>query len=136
LLTSKNIQNKLIELENYINKIISDKSSLNQKYSKFINIESKLAQNESVNSTILGNDEQKKLNEKINDLSIENRNLKNQITDLINSKNDVLKNSDYSNIFNNNYVKEKVKEKDLYENFKILEQRVFELERGNTSKFS
>ncbi len=136
MLTSKNIQNKLIELENYINKIISDKSSLNQKYSKFINIESKLAQNESVNSTILGNDEQKKLNEKINDLSIENRNLKNQITDLINSKNDVLKNSDYSNIFNNNYVKEKVKEKDLYENFKILEQRVFELERGNTSKFS
>ncbi len=46
--------------------------------------------------------------------------------------NDVLKNSEYSNIFNNNYIKEKVKERDLIENFKLLEQRVIELERTNS----
>jgi hypothetical protein len=122
----------LIELENYINKLISDKSNLNQKYSKFINIESKLSQNESVSNSILGNEDIKKLNEKINELSNENKNLKNQMADIMN-KNDIMKNSDYSNIFNNNYVKEKVKERDIYENVKILEQRVLELER-NTSK--
>lgn len=129
-MTSKNLQSKLIEVENYITKLLSERNSLNQKYSKFINIETKLAQNESLNNTIIS-DDINKLKDRINELNNENKNLKNQITDLMN--NDPMKISEYSNIFNNNYIKEKVNERDLLENFKILEQRVLELERNNSN---
>src|SRR5690606_24306744 len=87
----------------------------------------------------------KKLNEKLYDLSEENRSLKDKIDDLLRSrelKDEILLKTDKENVFTNNYTKVERNCKTLMdnvdtsynnylaENYKTLEQRVNELEKG------
>lgn len=151
------IQNKLIELENFIIKIQNEKSILNQKFSKVLEIQSKLAKNENFENSDYHIENVKKLNEKIFDLTEENNYLKNQLeskTETINiSEEENLKKTDKENVFRNNFSKENNRSKSIHneesiinvgdrsvitniesklnigDNLRTLEQRVIELEK-------
>ncbi len=139
-------------------KLINEKTSLSQKYTKILDIQSKLTQSESMDNSEVHLENIKKLNEKIYDLSDENNYLKSQL-ELINrniendsnieeSVNFNLKKTDKENIFRNNLNKDTKQQKFLINqedsflndksylsvankkgNLKTLEQRVLELEK-------
>ena len=126
---------------------------MNEKYNKLLNIQSKLTHSDMLDNSILHLDTVKKLNEKIFDLTEENNNLKNQINQLLKSKDihkeESLSKIDKENIFTNNLIKDEDKKMKssvidcdtsgfsniLVENYKTLEQRVLELERGLKSNY-
>jgi hypothetical protein len=115
----KLLQNYLIELENFIVKLLNEKSALNQKYSKILDIQSKLTQSESLDTSTVHLDNVKKLNEKIFDLSEENKQLKHQLEDSrcegksIKSYDSDLKKTDKENIFRNNYIKDQTRKRNF-----------------------
>jgi hypothetical protein len=147
--TVKVLQNKLIELENFIIQMGNEKATMNQKYTKLLNIQSKLS--ESFDSPSTHIETVKKLNEKLYDLTEENKHLKDRMSEFTRTD-DVLLKTDKDNIFANNYIKEGKRDYKtiadggnpddisygniLEHNFKTLEQRVMELERGMCLKRS
>jgi hypothetical protein len=138
-LTPKLLQNKLIELENYIIQIGNEKAILNQKYAKLLNIQSKLS--ESFDSPSNHLETVKKLNEKLYDMNEENKYLKDKLNEFTRIDEALLK-IDKDNVFTNNYIKDGSNYKTIMDNadtsynnilehnFKTLEQRVNELEKG------
>ena len=156
---SKQLQNKLIDIENFIVKLINEKTALNQKYSKILDIQSKLTQSESLDNSQFHLETVKKLNEKIYDLTDENNCLKEEMKSISSSIKKVRTNksdekekvgmlNEKDNIFINNMIKENIikkeKEKEqgdinyssvrdesqfLADNYKTLECRVLELEK-------
>lgn len=131
----KTLQGKLIELENFIVKQINEKNNLQLKYSKVLDIGTKLSQNESLNNSHLDNI--KTLNERIYDLTDENRFLREQLDkfkpcDQSNLNGDareyttLMKDTQKDNVFINNYSKEE--KEDLIDNYKTLEHRICSLE--------
>jgi hypothetical protein len=107
----KLLQNKLIELENFIVKILNDKTVLSQKFSKILDIQSKITQSESMENSQFQIENIKKLNEKIYDLTDENKYLKSQLennkTDYDNiSRGEEIPKNDKENVFRNNFTKE------------------------------
>jgi hypothetical protein len=144
-ITPKTLQNKLIELESFIIQAGNEKNSLMQKYTKLVNIQSKLT--ESFDSPSAHIETVKKLNERLYDISEENKQLRERLDEINghgNHNDDMLLKTDKENIFTNNYIKENPNSyKTLMDNnadtsynnilelnFKTLEQRVMELERG------
>ena len=79
------IQNSLIELENFIIKLVNEKNTLQLKYHKILNMNSKLTQGESLDTSYIENF--KKMNEQIFDLTDENKYLKEQLEIYNNSNN-------------------------------------------------
>jgi hypothetical protein len=106
----KLLQNKLIELENFLIKILNDKTALSQKFSKILDIQSKITQSESMENSQFQIENIKKLNEKIYDLTEENKYLKslleNNKTESINVSRGEELPKDKENIFRNNFTKE------------------------------
>jgi hypothetical protein len=115
----KILQNKLLELENFIIKLLNERTNLNQKYSKIVDIHNKLTHNsEMLDTSEIHLDNLRKLNEKIYDLEEENKFLKNELNNNgkennSHSNNNGSNNSqikfdktDKENIFQNNYIKE------------------------------
>lgn len=79
----KTIQNRLIDLENFIIKLINDKTAVQQKYSKVLDIQSKLTQSDSLDNSQYHLENVKKLNEKIYDLTDENNCLREQLNIIV-----------------------------------------------------
>jgi hypothetical protein len=109
----KLLQNKLIELENFIIKILNDKTGLSQKFSKILDIQSKITQSESIENSQFQIENIKKLNEKIYDLTDENKYLKSQLennkTEYDNiSRGEEIPKNDKENVFRNNFTKENI----------------------------
>lgn len=152
-LNPKTLQNRLIELENYIVKLMNEKTAIGQKYSKLLDVQSKLTQGESLDNSQCHLDNVKKLNENLYDLSQENAILREQIESILKLKEKEIKVSPKKidntmhrtgageNIFTNNYIKEQTKnfktinpreenlDNSIVDNYKTLEQRVIELEK-------
>ena len=127
----KSFPNKLIELENFIIKTLNEKNLLHQKYNKILDIQSKITNNESIENSQMHLENLKKLNEKIFDLTEENKILNRKLEEYkcknnnlsishptIRSKNitksrmenEGNEEKENINIFTHNYIKEREKD--------------------------